>query len=415
MAGKAGRRVGKLAARFVETVTKPGLYGDGAGLYLKVGDGGTRSWIYRFALNGKPQKIGLGAVHTIGLTEARDRAEAARKLVFDGINPKEARRAEKAAAAVAEAKIITFDAARDAYIKAHKAGWKSDKHAAQWQATLDTYASPVFGKLPVAAVDIGMVMRVLEPIWSTKNETAHRVRGRIEAVLDWAKVREYRSGENPARWKGHLDHLLPARRKVRKVKHHPALPYAEMPAFMRDLRARYGVAALALEFAILTACRTNEVAQREYGRSSISATGCGQSRRAHEGRAASIACRCLIAPSPSSRTWRPTSAATLSSQEQRAASRFPTWRCCCCCGGWSAPISPSTASALRSAHGRQSERTSRARSPKQRSRMLSATKTETAYQRGDLFDKRRRLMDAWAAFCETRPTIKSGDVIALRP
>ena len=133
-----------------------------------------------------------------------------------------------------------------------------DKHAAQWQATLSTYASPVFGKLPVSAIDTGMVMRVLEPIWSSKNETAHRVRGRIESGLSWAKVRGYRSGENPAQWRNHLDHLLPAPSKVHKVEHHAALPYDEMPAFMRDLRERYGVAALALEFAILTATRTSE-------------------------------------------------------------------------------------------------------------------------------------------------------------
>ena len=139
---------------------------------------------------------------------------------------------------------------------AHRAGWNNDKHAKQWETTLATYASPVFGKLPVAAVDVGLVLKVLEPIWEDKNETASRLRGRIESILDWAKVRKYRDGENPARWRGHLDKLLPS--KVRKVEHHAALPYAEMPAFMVSLRDQKGVAARALEFTILTAARTGE-------------------------------------------------------------------------------------------------------------------------------------------------------------
>ncbi|MGH8040594.1 MAG: tyrosine-type recombinase/integrase, partial [Rudaea sp.] len=142
---------------------------------------------------------------------------------------------------------------------AHKSGWKNEKHAAQWTSTLDTYAYPVIGKLPVAAIDTVLVMKVLEPIWTTKTETATRVRGRMESVLDWATVRGYRDGENPARWKGHLDHLLPKRSKVKKVQHHPALVYAKAPAFLSELRAQEGTAARALEFLILTACRTNEV------------------------------------------------------------------------------------------------------------------------------------------------------------
>lgn len=216
----------------METVTKPGLYGDGASLYLKVGDGGTKSWIFRFALNGKPGKMGLGALHTVSLAEARERAEDARKLVLDGTDPRQARQEVRAAAAVAASKVITFDDAAARYFEAHRSGWKNSKHADQWKTTLKTYASPVFGPLPVAVVDVSMVMSVLEPIWTRKNETAHRVRGRIESVLDWAKAREFRTGENPARWKGHLDKLLPARGKVRKVKHHAALPYDQLPKFM---------------------------------------------------------------------------------------------------------------------------------------------------------------------------------------
>ena len=259
MAGLAGRRVGKLAARFVETVTKPGLYGDGANLYLKVAPSGAKSWIFRWEVGaGRSRKLGLGPLHTVSLAQARERAEATRRQILDGIDPAAARRELKVAAAVADAKTLTFDQAADGYIASHRAGWKSDKHAGQWRATLTTYACPVFGALPVDEVDVGLVLRALEPIWARKSETAHRVRGRVEAILDWAKVRGLRSGENPARWRGHLSHLLPARGKVHKVQHHPALAYPELPAFLCDLRGRYGVAALALEFCLLTATRSSE-------------------------------------------------------------------------------------------------------------------------------------------------------------
>ena len=157
------------------------------------------------------------------------------------------------------AKAITFDACAEAYVEANKSGWRNEKHAAQWTSTLRTYAYPVFGSLPVQSVDTAMVMKVLEPIWTTKTETASRLRGRIECVLDWAKTREYRQGENPARWRGHIENLLPARSKVRKVEHHPALPYAKVKTFVKALHRQEGTAALAFEFLILTAGRTSEV------------------------------------------------------------------------------------------------------------------------------------------------------------
>src|SRR5262249_4124841 len=154
---------------------------------------------------------------------------------------------------------MTFRECADAYIKAHRAGWRNGKHAAQWEATLATYAGPVIGTLPVQVIDTALVLKVLEPIWTAKPETAGRVRGRIESILDWAKVRGFRAGENPARWRGHLDKLLPARSKVRRVEHHAALPYAELPGFLAGLREQEGIAARALEFTILAAARTGEV------------------------------------------------------------------------------------------------------------------------------------------------------------
>jgi integrase len=203
--------------------------------------------------------MGLGPLHTIPLAEARKRAAECRRMCLDGIDPIEARSTERVAKRLETAKAMTFDACAAAYIDAHKAGWQNAKHRDQWRNTLSSYAGPVFGSLPVQAVDIGLVMKALEPIWQTKPETASRLRERIEAILDWATVRGYRKGENPARWRGHLDKLLPARSKVRKVERHPALPYDELADFIAALRSQEGVASRALEFLILTAARTGEI------------------------------------------------------------------------------------------------------------------------------------------------------------
>jgi integrase len=255
MAGPSNR----LSAVQVRNLSQPGLYHDGDGLYLQVSRGGSKSWIYKYMLDGRAREMGLGPLSLISLGEARSRATEARKLRLDGTDPIEARQAKRNGIRLEAAKSVTFDACAAAYIDAHKAGWHSVKHQDQWRNTLKTYASPVFGNFPVQAVDVGLVMKVLEPIWHDKSETASRLRGRIEAVLDWATVRGYRNGENPARWRGHLDKLLPARGKVRKVEHHAALPYRDVSAFMTGLRDQEGIAARALEFLILTAARTGEV------------------------------------------------------------------------------------------------------------------------------------------------------------
>jgi integrase len=181
-----------------------------------------------------------------------------RRALIDGVDPLAAKRREDKAARIEAAKTITFKDTAERYIAAHEAGWRNAKHRAQWGSTLATYAYPELGDLPVGAIDTGLVVRVLQPIWTTKPETAGRVRGRIEAILDYAKAIGFRSGENPAAWKGNLAHALPARHRVRQVEHHASLPYAELPAFMAELRARGGRAARCLEFVILTACRTGE-------------------------------------------------------------------------------------------------------------------------------------------------------------
>lgn len=248
----------RLSAKRVENLKKPGLYADGGNLYLRIAPGGSKGWIFRFTLHGKTRDAGLGSFPTISLATARDQAEKLRKLLIDGIDPIEARKAERAAVRAESEQAVTFEECARAYISSHEVGWRNEKHGAQWRSTLKTYVYPVIGQLPVKAVDTTHVMQILEPIWRSKSETASRIRGRIEVILSWAKVRGYRDGENPARWRGHLDHLLPAKGKVRRVAHHPALPYPEIPAFMKLLREQEGFAARALEFLILTASRTNE-------------------------------------------------------------------------------------------------------------------------------------------------------------
>jgi integrase len=248
-----------LSALKIKALKKPGYHCDGGGLYVQVSPALTKSWIFRFRWGPKQREMGLGSLDLVSLAEARQKAYLARKQVADGIDPIAVKRSDKTARILATLGTITFDAAVKSYIEAHGDTWKNAKHRGQWETTLRTYASPVIGLLPVGLIQLEHVLRILEPIWKTKNETASRLRGRIESVLDWCRVRKYRSGENPARWKGHLDHLLPAPNKVQKVVHHRALPIDDMPAFMRDLRSREGTAARALEFAILNASRSGEV------------------------------------------------------------------------------------------------------------------------------------------------------------
>ena len=251
--------VNQLTATKVQKMKAPGFYPDGAGLYLQVTGKAAKSWVLRYSLRGKAREMGLGSLRKVSLSEARRKAAECHRLLDEHVDPIENRAKTRAAAALAHAKTITFREAADRYIAMRSKGLKNIKHAAQWGTTIATYAEPVLGKLSVRDIEVGLVHRVLEPIWTTKPETAGRVRGRIEKILGWAKVNNYREGENPARWRDNLDQLLPKLSEVRKVNHHPALPYAELPAFMEKLRVEEGTAARALEFAILTAARTEEV------------------------------------------------------------------------------------------------------------------------------------------------------------
>jgi len=256
--------INKLSALQVNRLSKPGLYGDGAGLYLQITKGGVKSWLFRYMRSGRARGMGLGPVHTVSLADARIKALEVRKQLLEGIDPLDAKQQEQALVKASAVKATTFDECSAAYIDAHSSGWKNAKHADQWRNTLATYASPHFGSLPITELDTDLVMKALEPIWTSKTETASRVRGRIESVLDWATARGHRTGENPARWKGHLDHLLPKRSKVQAVVHHAALPYADAPKFMTQLRTIDTMAAKALELLILTATRTSEVIEARW-------------------------------------------------------------------------------------------------------------------------------------------------------
>jgi len=247
----------KFSDRKVKTLTKSGRYGDGGGLWLQVRDAAHKSWIFRFARAGRAREMGLGPLHDVSLAAAREAAQRCRAQLRDGLDPLEVRR-QLVADNLASASGRSFNAAASEYISAHAPGWRNAKHAAQWQSTLTTYAAPIIGKLACGDVTTAHLAKILAPIWKGKTETAARVRGRIEAVLDFAAVRGWRSGDNPARWKGHLAELFPPRSRVAPVRHHPALPWREVSAFVLELRGREAMAARALEFAVLTAARTGE-------------------------------------------------------------------------------------------------------------------------------------------------------------
>jgi integrase len=418
------RTMGRLTARKVQNVKEgieagrpqtPGMHCDGGGLYLQITPNGA-SWIFRFAaLDGRrTREMGLGPLHTFTLAEAREEARKARQLRHKGTDPIEDRKARRLQAQLDAAKAMTFKQCADAYISAHRKGWRSAKHAGQWETTLATYAYPIIGALPVAAVDTGLVLKVLEPIWSSRPETASRLRGRIERILDWAKARVYRDGENPARWRGHLEHQLPARSKVSMIEHYAALPYAEVPAFMADLRRREGITPRALEFAILTAARVGEVIGAKWSEFNLLD-------------------KVWIIPSSRMKAGRehrvPLSVAALAVLEQMQAHRhgddglvFPG-------GKDGEPLRNSVMWDLRksmgrtdiTAHGFRSsfsdwahERTGHDNIVIEQSLAHAVgSAVERAYRRTDLFEKRRRLMDAWASFCTTAP-VERGAVVAMQ-
>lgn len=405
------RTIEKLKALQVSREKTPGYHADGGGLYLQITGTGAKSWIFRYRLHGrlsstgKPlaREMGLGSFTDVSLAEAREKARMARKQVAEGIDPIEAIRAAFVAA-TAPAKLLLFREAAAQYIAAHKVGWKNPIHLQQWENTLGDVAGPVIGSFPVDAIDTDLVLKVIQPIWNTTPETANRLRGRIEAILDWAKAKKLRSGENPARWRGHLDQLLPKRSKVRAVRHHPAMPLNDLPAFVHRLRQQDSVGALALEFTILTAARTGETigaAVTEMDDLERAWTVPGQRMKAGRehrvplcARAAEIvrslqplheAGASFVFPSPTG-IEKPLSNAAMSAVLDRMGitdvtvhgfrSSFRDWASEC-------TDFPSDVVEMALAH-------------------IVRDKTEAAYRRGKLFEKRRLLMDAWSNFIDSK-------------
>jgi len=408
------RRKAGLTAKRIAAIKRPGRYFDGHGLYLQVhpGKGGLRrSWILRYALNGHERWLGLGPLHTVGPAEARERARKARLQLLDGIDPVAARKQKKADAALQAAKAINFQAAARTYHAQHEGEWRSAKHAREWLATLETYAFPAIGALPVAEINTGLVLKCIEPIWQTKWMTANRVRGRIESVLDWARVREYRDGENPPRWKGHLAEVLPARPALQK-QHHAALPWREIGAFVAQLRAREGIAARALEFAILTAARAGEVLNAQWneidfgGKTWTVPAGRMKGGKQHRVPLSDRAMEILrTLPREDGNTHPfvgPQRGRGLSSMALRGVLKRLRRR-------------DLTVHGFRSTfRDWASEATNFPHAVAEMALAHTVAGVEGAYRRGDLFEKRKRLMADWARFCMTPTAVNGGKVVAIR-
>jgi integrase len=383
---------------------KPGRHADGSGLHLLVKPSGARSWVFRFMLNGKSRDVGLGAAaggDALSLADARDAAAALRLKVRAGVDPlaERERKVADALTAAQAAKVagMTFKAVAERYMVAHEESWRNPKHRQQWRNTLATYVYPVIGELPVAEVETAHVLTILEPIWKSRAETASRVRGRIESVLDNAKARGYRSGENPARWRGHIAQILPARSRLTRG-HHKALAYEALPAFVAALRARDAVAALALEFTILTAARSGEVIGATWGEvdleKAIWTVPANRMKAAKEhrvplspralqilGQTKVLESNWLFPGMTGNRLSGMAMAMLLRRMKVDATphgfrSAFRDWAAECT--GYAHEVAE-----MALAH-------------------TIENKVERAYRRGDLFEKRRRLMDDWAAYCSSR-------------
>lgn len=404
------RKAKELSTLGVSRLTRPGLHfvGGVAGLALQVTSPGARSWILRVMIAGKRREMGLGGFPDVTLAGAKDAARAARLKIREGIDPIDDVKARRSALSAARAAAMTFSEAAMAYISTMEVKWTNSKHASQWRNTLATYAYPVIGNIYVRDIDPSHVMRVLEPIWLTKTETATRLRGRLEKILDWSRVRGYRDGENPARWRGHLDLLLPTPGKVQKIEHHPALPFTKIGDFMSKLREQEGSGARALEFAILTAARSGEVRGAVWDEVDlIAATWTIPASRMKAKREHRVA-------------LSDEALALLESLPRSGDLIFPNRK--------GEKLSDMTLTAVLrrmersdiTAHGFRStfrdwcsEHTNY---PREVAEMALAhtigDKVEAAYRRGDLFEKRRLMMRDWGKF--TRQILTPGDVVPIQ-
>ncbi|WPL17347.1 Putative prophage CPS-53 integrase [Thiorhodovibrio winogradskyi] len=406
----------KLTARQAATA-KPGRHSDGDGLILAVSKTGKRSWFLRFQIGGRRRDMALGNLGDLPLAQARERASELRALIRKGIDPLEQAPAEE------EPPVgFTFTQAAARYIRAKRREWTNPKHARQWLATMKTYARPVIGSMPVCDITTEQVLAILSPIWNSKTETAKRVQGRIENILDYAAAMQWRDPLNPARWRGHLDKILPAASKVKRqrnggaTRHHPAMPFAQVPAFYAELVEAEGISAMALRFTILTACRTNEVLQARWCEIDLDAgvwtipPARTKAKRQHRVPLADEALAILNQLPrvddwvfPGQRRGRPLSnMALLKAMRDRgygvAGDRgdYVPHGLRSSFRDWAGEVSSFPTNIAEAALGH-----------------VIGDKTEAAYARGDLFAKRRKMMEQWASWC-TRPPAAVVDLDARR-
>jgi integrase len=392
------RKINRLNARVVATITKQGRHADGGGLYLSISPNGGRRWVFLYRWHGKPTEIGFGSARDVTLARARELAVQARAKLAEGANPKDARRPSGGA---------TFGECADHVIEAMRPSWRNSKHAAQWEMTLREYAAPL-RRLPVDRITTDDVLSVLKPLWNDKAETATRLRGRIERVLDAAKAQGLRGGENPARWRGHLDQLLPKRQRLTRDRH-AAMSYVEVPAFMIDLQKRQATVASTLEFAILTAARSGEVLGARWQEFDLDRAiwtvpaermkggrehRVPLSRRANKIGKAMFEARNGDFVFAGQDSGRPLSMTALLKLLRRMT------------------IKDATVHGFRSAFRDWAAECTNFSNEVCEAALAHAVenKVEAAYRRGDLFDKRRKLMEAWAAYCTTP---KAGKVVAF--
>lgn len=406
------RKARELSALEVGRIKQPGLNAVGgvAGLHLQVVPTGGRTWVLRVVVAGKRRDMGLGGFPDVSLAGAREKARAARLQVEQGVDPIEQRREARNVLMATRASAKTFEECVTGLLATREGEWRNAKHRWQWENTLTTHAGPVMGNLKVADIKLAHVLDVLQPIWSAKTETASRLRGRIEAVLDWATARGYRSGENPARWKGHLDQLLARPSKIARAKHYAALPIDEMPAFLVRLRAAEGTGARALEFSVLTAARSGEVRGALWGEIDLEAavwTVPAERMKMHREHRVPLSPQALkllralprvehqelVFPAP--RGGVLSDMALVAVVRRMGVDAVPhgfrsTFR------DWAAERThfPHELAEMALAHAIDS-------------------KTEAAYRRGDMLAKRAAMMGAWATFCETPTPKKSAKVTPI--
>ncbi len=399
----------KLTSLEVNRIKEPGKHPLGENLYLQVSKSGTRSWIFRYTLDGKGRWMGLGSASVVSLAKARDLVVDQKRILQKGLDPLKKRAFDLKEE---QAKSVTFKQCAENYIEAHKPKWKSRKNLIQWQNSLATYAYPVCGDLPVGEIDTATVMKILKPIWYEKTETASRVRARVERILSWATVQGYRNGENPAQWRGHLDQLLPNKSTISKTNHFKAMPFDEVGFFIKDLRAMEGIASRAMEFLILTATRTNETLEARWDEINldekvwtIPATRM-KAKREHK-IPLSHRCiqlllemrdlRCSEFVFPGTKHNHPLSNMSLLMILRRMDLKFTTHGFRSSFSDWAAERTNITREVVEMALAHTIK-----------------NKVEAAYRRGDLMLKRKKLMDTWAEYCSIDDNSNAHQIVELQ-